>query len=86
MTLTTIRYFASVREAVGCASEAIELPNELRTLGQVRGWLAARDPRHADALGASRTLRVACDHVMAGPDDAVVPGREIAFFPPVTGG
>ncbi len=86
MTLTTIRYFASVREAVGCASETIELPDELRTMGQVREWLAARDPSHAEALGASRVLRMACDHVMAGADDAVVPGREIAFFPPVTGG
>ena len=86
MTLTTIRYFASVREAVGCSSEQVALPAELRTLGQVRDWLAARDARHAAALQPSRALRMACDHVMAGPDEELVPGREIAFFPPVTGG
>ena len=83
---TTIRYFASVREALGNASETVELPETLRTLGEARAWLAARSERHAAALGAQRTLRMACDHVMAQPDEALLPGREIAFFPPVTGG
>lgn len=83
---TTIRYFASVREAVGCASETLELPDTLRTLGEARAWLAGRSERHAVALGPSRTLRMACDHVMAAADAPLQPGRELAFFPPVTGG
>ena len=86
MTTTTIRYFAGVREAVGVASEQLELPDTLRTLGELRNWLAQRDARHAVALGAERTLRMACDHVMADADAPLQRGAEIAFFPPVTGG
>ncbi len=83
---TTIRYFASVREAVGCASETVDLPDSVRTLADARAWLAARSERHAAALGATRVLRVACDHVMVAADAPLQPGRELAFFPPVTGG
>ncbi len=84
--LTTIRYFASVREAVGCASESVQFPAEVQTLGQARAWLAARSARHAEALGPERTLRMACDHVMAPPEAQLRQGGELAFFPPVTGG
>lgn len=83
---TTIRYFASVREALGTASETFELPDTLHTLGEAREWLARRSERHAQALGPQRTLRMACDHVMAEADARLLPGRELAFFPPVTGG
>lgn len=84
--ITNIRYFASVREVMGLSSESVDLPSELRTLGDVRAWLAQRSERHADALGPQRTLRMACDHVMGAPDTPLVPGAEVAFFPPVTGG
>jgi molybdopterin synthase sulfur carrier subunit len=83
---TTIRYFASVREALGTSSETLELPDTLRTLGDARAWLAQRSERHAEALGPQRSLRMACDHVMAPAEASLVPGRELAFFPPVTGG
>jgi molybdopterin synthase sulfur carrier subunit len=83
---TVIRYFASVREAVGVASESLELPAQLRTLGELRVWLAQRSARHAEALAPARTLRMACDQEMAGPDAELRAGAEIAFFPPVTGG
>lgn len=83
---TTIRYFASVRESLGMGSETLELPESLHTLAEVRAWLAARSSRHAFALAQDKPLRVACDHVMAEPDAPWSPGREIAFFPPVTGG
>ena len=83
---TTIRYFASVREAIGCSSEQLDLPAEVRTLGQARQWLAQRSQRHADALGPQRTLRMACNHVMADAEAPLAEGCELAFFPPVTGG
>ena len=83
---TTIRYFASVREALGQASETVELPEQLRTLGEVRAWLAQRSAQHAVALAGDKPLRMACDHTMGEPDTPIVPGREVAFFPPVTGG
>ena len=83
---TTIRYFASVREAIGAASETVDLPDTLRTLGEARAWLAQRSERHAQALAPQRTLRMACDHVMADADAPLRGGAELAFFPPVTGG
>lgn len=81
-----IRYFASVREAIGTASETVDPPRDLQTLGDLRAWLVTRSPRHAEALGPQRPLRMACDQVMAGADAPLQPGREVAFFPPVTGG
>uniref|UniRef100_E6PPJ5 Molybdopterin-converting factor subunit 1 (MPT synthase subunit 1) (Molybdopterin synthase subunit 1) (Molybdenum cofactor biosynthesis protein D) (Molybdopterin-converting factor small subunit) n=1 Tax=mine drainage metagenome TaxID=410659 RepID=E6PPJ5_9ZZZZ len=83
---TTIRYFASVREAIGRGSETLDLPEHLRTLGDVRAWLTQRSARHAIALTSDKTLRMACGHVMAEVDAPIVPGCEVAFFPPVTGG
>ncbi len=83
---TTIRYFASVRETVGLGSETLDLPDSLSTLAEVRVWLAARSSRHALALGQDKPLRMACDHTMAGPESPWIAGREVAFFPPVTGG
>ncbi|MHB1667220.1 MAG: molybdopterin converting factor subunit 1 [Thiomonas sp.] len=83
---TTIRYFASVREAVGLGSETLELPDNLTTLAEVRAWLAARSSRHAFALGQDKPLRMACNHIMAEPESPWIPGCEVAFFPPVTGG
>jgi molybdopterin synthase sulfur carrier subunit len=83
---TTIRYFASVREAVGLGSETLDLPDSLHTLAETRAWLAERSSRHAFALAQDKPLRMACDHIMAEPDSPLIPGREVAFFPPVTGG
>jgi molybdopterin synthase sulfur carrier subunit len=83
---TTIRYFASVREAVGLGSETLDLPDSLHTLAETRVWLAERSSRHAFALSQDKPLRMACDHIMAEPDSPLIPGREVAFFPPVTGG
>lgn len=83
---TTIRYFASVRETIGIGSETLDLPENLRTLGDVRHWLAGRSPRHAMALASDKPLRMACDQIMAERDAPLALGCEVAFFPPVTGG
>ena len=81
-----LRFFASVREAVGLASERIELPEGAATVGAVREHLIARGGAWAQALGHERALRMAFNHVMCGPETAVSEGGEVAFFPPVTGG
>jgi molybdopterin synthase sulfur carrier subunit len=81
-----LRFFASVREAVGLASEAIELPDGVRTVGAVRDLLIARGGAWAEALGQGRALRTAVNQQMCAPDTAVTDGGEVAFFPPVTGG
>jgi len=81
-----VLYFASLREALGCARETLELPGGVATAGALRDHLRARGGAWADALADTRTLRVAVDQAMAAPDTPVRDGAEIAFFPPVTGG
>ncbi|MEW6371503.1 MAG: molybdopterin converting factor subunit 1 [Pseudomonadota bacterium] len=81
-----LRFFASVREALGLAQERIELPETVRTVGQVRDYLIARGGAWSEALAHQRALRMAFNHVMCGPETALQEGGEVAFFPPVTGG
>ena len=81
-----LRFFASVREALGLAGERIELPEGVTTVGGVRAHLAARGGAWAEALGEGRALRMAFAQVMCGPETEVTEGGEVAFFPPVTGG
>jgi molybdopterin synthase sulfur carrier subunit len=81
-----LRFFASVREALGTANEAVDLPEDVRTVGEVRDFLIARGGAWAEALGRERALRMAFDQVMCEPDTLLQDGGEVAFFPPVTGG
>jgi molybdopterin synthase sulfur carrier subunit len=81
-----LRYFASVREAVGIGQESVELPGDVDTVGAVRGLLAARGGAWAEALAPQRAVRMACNQVMCGAGTKVEEGAEVAFFPPVTGG
>jgi molybdopterin synthase sulfur carrier subunit len=80
----TVRYFASLREALG-PSEAVEASVGL-TLGGLRDALIARGGRHAEVLARGRALRCALNQVMADEATPVPAGAEVAFFPPVTGG
>lgn len=83
-TLVTVRYFASLREALG-PQEAVELaPGS--TVGQLRDTLIARGGRHAEVLARGRAVRCSVNLAMCGDDTPVTPGAEVAFFPPVTGG
>jgi molybdopterin synthase sulfur carrier subunit len=81
-----LRFFASVREALGAANEAVDLPADVRTVGEVRDFLIARGGAWAEALGRERALRMAFDQVMCEPGTPLKEGGEVAFFPPVTGG
>lgn len=81
-----LRYFASLREAVGTAQESLELPADVNTAGQVRDHLRSRGGVWAEALADGRALRIACNQQMAEPSTPVTEGCELAFFPPVTGG
>ena len=80
----TIRYFASIREAVGQASETLEIP--VATLAQLRDALIARPGAAGEALARGRAVRMALNQVMSDESAALVEGCEVAFFPPVTGG
>ncbi|MDZ7938657.1 MAG: molybdopterin converting factor subunit 1 [Rhodoferax sp.] len=80
----TLRYFASVREAMGCSTET--LVTQAATLAQLRAELVARGGPGAQALELGRAVRMALDQVMADEAAALRDGCEVAFFPPVTGG
>ena len=79
-----VRYFASLREALGNA-EAVEL-GEAATIASLRDTLAARGGRHAEVLGRQKAVRSARNRVLCAESIAVAEGDEIGFFPPVTGG
>lgn len=81
-----IAYFAWVRERMGVAGETIDLPASVADVGALVGWLAARDACGALAFAEPHRIRAAIDGVMMGPDAPLVGAREVALFPPVTGG
>jgi molybdopterin synthase sulfur carrier subunit len=82
----TLIYFAWVRERIGRAREDVVLPADVVTVGDLARWLAARGPEYAAAFARPEIVRAALDQVHARPDVAIGTAREIAFFPPVTGG
>ncbi len=81
-----IAYFAWVRERMGMAEEVIQLPADVTNLAALLAWLAARDDRGARAFAEPHRIRAAIDGVMMGPDAPLSGAREVALFPPVTGG
>lgn len=81
-----IAYFAWVRERMGVADEAVEIPASVTDLATLLAWLAARDARGALAFAHPHRIRAAIDGVMMGPDAPLTGAREVALFPPVTGG
>lgn len=81
-----LRFFASVREALGVSQERIHLPAGVCTVGAVRDFLIERGGAWAEALSYDRALRMAFNHVMCDPETLIKEGGEVAFFPPVTGG
>ena len=80
----TVKYFASIREAIGQGSERVE--TSAANLVALRDELIARGGAYAESLARGRAVRVALDQVMADESAALPDGAEVAFFPPVTGG
>ena len=82
-----LAYFAGVREGMGVDGETLSaLPDGVVTIADLVGWLAQRDARGAALFGNPRLIRAARDDVMASLDTAIGAAREVALFPPVTGG
>ena len=79
-----LRYFASIREAIGSGSETLD--TAAATLAALRDELIARGGAHADALARGRAVRVSLNQTMADESAVLTDGAEVAFFPPVTGG
>jgi molybdopterin synthase sulfur carrier subunit len=81
-----LRYFAWVRERVGVAEETIDPPAGVDTPAALIAHLAARGEHYAYAFENAALIRVALDQRHARHDEPIAGAREIAFFPPMTGG
>lgn len=81
-----VRYFAWVRERIGVAEEEIALPAGVATVGDLVAWLAGRGETYAYAFENPKVIRAAIDRAHVRADARLDGAREIAFFPPMTGG
>jgi len=81
-----ILYFAWVREAIGRGGERIDPPASVVTVGGLIDWLAARGGGYAEAFADRGRLRAALDQEFVGLDAPLGQAKELALFPPVTGG
>lgn len=79
-----LRYFASIREAIGTGSESLE--TAATTLAALRDELITRGGAYAEVLAHGRAVRVALNQTMSDEAAALSDGAEVGFFPPVTGG
>lgn len=81
-----VLYFAWLRAKVGVVAESVEPPATVETVGDLIEWLKQRGPGHADAFSDLTIVRAALDQEFAQMDAPLAGTREVAFFPPVTGG
>jgi molybdopterin synthase sulfur carrier subunit len=81
-----ILYFAWVREQIGVGMERLDVPDDIATIADLIRWLAKRSDGHAAAMANPARLRAAIDQRFVSPDAPIARAREIALFPPVTGG
>lgn len=80
-----VLYFAWMRERIGAAEEEIDAAGA-RTPAELVARLSAEDERYAHAFSDLGSVRVAIDQEMADLETPLGDARELAFFPPVTGG
>lgn len=79
-----VRYFASLREQLGCDSE--QLTSHANTVEQLLNELAQRGPHWQTLLADNTRLQIAVNQAIARRNSPLKPDDEVAFFPPVTGG
>ena len=82
----SLLYFAWVREKIGRASESVEPPASVATVADLVVWLRARGPEYREAFANPEVVRAAIDRTHVKATVPIAGAREIAFFPPVTGG
>jgi molybdopterin synthase sulfur carrier subunit len=81
-----LRFFASVREALGASHESLTVPPRVQTIGELRAFLRERGGVWAETLADRKALRMAYNQQMSDASTSLTDGCEVAFFPPVTGG
>ncbi len=82
----TVKYFAWVRERIGKSEERVAFPESVKTAGDAIRWLKGRGEGYAAAFQREDIIRAAIDQTQASHEFLVQGAREIAFFPPMTGG
>jgi molybdopterin synthase sulfur carrier subunit len=81
-----ILYFSWVKEKVGRGEDSLTPPATVTTVAALMDWLATLSPGHAAAFADRRMIKTAVDQVHVDHNTALAGAREVAFFPPVTGG
>ena len=81
-----LMYFAWVREKMGRAEEIVIYPEGVETVAELITWLKTRGPEYQNAFERAEVIRAAIDKTHANATSEIGTAREIAFFPPVTGG
>lgn len=84
--MTKLLYFARMRQIIGKAEEIIAIPADIKTVSGLIDFLKRQDEAYAAAFADPRIIRAAIDQAHAPLDASIMGAREIAFFPPVTGG
>ena len=79
-------YFAWVRERIGKAEEEIVPPEDIKTVAELMAWLSGKGEKYAAAFAHIKTMRAALDRTHVKHDALIQDAREVAFFPPMTGG
>lgn len=79
-------YFAWVRERIGKAEEDVELPADVKSVGDLLAWLKTRGEEYEAALQYPKAIRVAINQEHVDHREPIAGAREIALFPPMTGG
>jgi molybdopterin synthase sulfur carrier subunit len=81
-----ILYFAWLRERIGHAEDTIDPPDSVTTIGEMTEYLAGLSPAHQRAFANRSAIKTALDQVFAPPGTPLGDARELAYFPPFTGG
>ena len=81
-----LRFFASLREGLGLSGESVTTPPEVKTIADLRDYLAQRGNPWAELLADTKVIRCALNQEMVTDSTPLEEGAEVAFFPPVTGG
>lgn len=81
-----VLYFAWVKDKVGVGEETLMPPASVTTIADLMDWLAAKGGGYAAAFADRKLVKAAVDQLHVQATASLAGAREVAFFPPVTGG
>ncbi|QWD33085.1 molybdopterin converting factor subunit 1 [Polynucleobacter paneuropaeus] len=81
-----LRFFAALREKLGVSQESIDIPDDIKTIDDLKNYLCKRNALWSEVLTGNQVIRCALNQVMVDSSTPLSDDAEVAFFPPVTGG